>query len=135
MEKWALTALADGYLAHARRSSGRGSRHTSRGSPGSRMRTSLVALVGGRSLDSGPRNTGTTMQVLRGRVHLATADRTVTCSAGELLIVPPTRFTATAVEDSVVLLTTAAPEYAVADRMVDDGRRYARIPGERERSP
>ena len=54
------------------------------------------------------------------------------CAAAAILVAPET---ATAVEDSVVLLTTAAPESAVADRIVEDGRRYAWIPGERERSP
>lgn len=108
MKKWSLTALADGHLAQARHATTRRSRHVIH-RRGRRLRQTVIAMTRGERLDAGDHPGAATLQVLRGRVRLTTDGHTVTGSAGELLIVPDSPYSATAVQDAVVLLTVAVP--------------------------
>ncbi|WP_327000631.1 LuxR family transcriptional regulator [Dactylosporangium sp. NBC_01737] len=107
MEKWSLTAHADGLLRHALRGSGRrGMRTVNRGHPHSPCQA-MIALGRGLRLDEHDNRGAATVQVLRGRVRVTAGDDVTDGTAGQLLIVPDGRSTVTAVEDTVVLLTAA----------------------------
>lgn len=74
---------------------------------GQRLRQTLLTLVAGRELAEHDSPGEATLQVLHGRVRLATADDAQDGSAGDLLVIPPARHRLEALEDSAVLLTVA----------------------------
>jgi len=121
MEKWSLTALADGLLSYAlSASSGRGMRTFGGGRPHLPHQT-MIALARGQRLDEHDNPGEATVQVLRGRVRVTVGDDATDGSPGQLLIVPSTRHTLTALEDAVVLLTNAKrPTPATADALDTD---------------
>jgi quercetin dioxygenase-like cupin family protein len=107
MEKWSLTALADGLLSQALSgSSRRGMRTVDGGRPHLLFQT-MIALVRGQSLDEHDNPGEATVQVLRGRVRVTAGEDTTDASPGQLLIVPDARHIVTALEDAVLLLTVA----------------------------
>ncbi len=121
MEKWSLTALADGLLSHALRASSRRDIRTIDGGRPHLLYQSVIALARGQRIEEHHNPGEATVQVLRGRVRVAAGDDTTDVPTGHLLIVPGTRHSLTALEDAVVLLTvvkrtTTAP----ADRMDTD---------------
>ena len=107
MEKWPLTALADGLLATALSASSRRSTCTVHGGRRHLLSQTVIALAGGQALAEHENPGEATVQVLRGRVRLAAGNTTTDGSAGELLIVPDARHSVTALEDAVLLLTIA----------------------------
>lgn len=107
MEKRSLTALARQLLADAHAaSSGRAARAVY-GEHEHVLRQTLVALLAGRRLQEHDSPGEATLQVLTGRVRLVTPDASWDGAPGDHLDIPPARHALEAVEDSVVLLTTA----------------------------
>jgi quercetin dioxygenase-like cupin family protein len=121
MEKWSLTALADGLLSYAlTASNGRGMRSIDGGRQHPHYQT-MIALARGQRLDEHDNPGEATVQVLRGRVRVTAGDDTTDGRPGQLLMVPGVRHTVTAMEDAVVLLTAAnRPTPLAADAMDND---------------
>jgi quercetin dioxygenase-like cupin family protein len=114
MEKWSLTALADGLLSDALNATdGRGVRTIDGGRPHLLYQT-LIALARGQRLDQHDNPGEATVQVLRGRVRVTAGDDTTDGFPGQLLIPPRARHTLTAMEDTVVLLTVAKRSTPIA---------------------
>lgn len=107
MENMSLTALAREQLELAREASSGRSSHTVFGGRDHTLRQTLIALTGGRKLDEHQSPGEATIYVLQGRVRLATGDMSWDGASGHQMIVPDARHTLEALEDSVVLLTTA----------------------------
>lgn len=107
MEKFSLTALARLQLETARRTSnGRGSK-TVYGGHEHVLRQTVVAMVAGSEMKEHENPDESTVYVLQGRVNLVAGDVSWNGSPGDLLIVPTSRHSLQAIEDSVVLLTVA----------------------------
>ena len=66
----------------------------------------MIALAAGASLGEHNSPNAATLQVLRGRVRVESADGDVEASAGELWVLTHERHAVHAVEESAFLLTT-----------------------------
>jgi quercetin dioxygenase-like cupin family protein len=111
-----LTALVEHQLEAARRAASGRSAHTVRGGRENSLHQTLLALAAGRRLDDHESPGEATLQVLQGRVRLATAEDGWEATAGDYLDIPPQRHNLTAVEDCAVLLTVLVPRDAGAGR-------------------
>ena len=107
MLKSSLTALARHQLAIATSVSSGRSASTVFGGHENVMRQTMIALVAGNKLSEHENPGEATVQVLQGRVRLASAGEAWEGSPGDLLIVPDRRHDLVALEDAVVLLTVA----------------------------
>jgi len=106
-----LHACADELLAEARSASaGRAARTLAH--PVDGLRQTVIALRSGTELNEHESPGAASLQVLRGRVRLVDADRTVELGAAQIAPVPDRRHSLAADEDSVVLLTVAVPQRA-----------------------
>lgn len=112
MESLSLTALADEQLAAARSSHAGRSAHTVHGGHDHMLRQTLIALAAGKELAEHNSPGQATLQVLRGRVRVSTADEEWCGQAGDLLVIPMQRHALHADEDAVVLLTVLADSRA-----------------------
>jgi len=108
MDSVSLSELADEQLDSARSSSSGRSAVTVHGGHDHPLRQTLIALAAGRDLSEHHSPGETTLQVLRGRVRLTTAEAGWDGKAGDLLVVPRERHGLHAVDDSVILLTVLA---------------------------
>ena len=108
MQITSLTALMHQHLTLAREASSGRSAHTVYGGHENDLRQTLIALAGGRHLHEHESPGEATLQVLHGLVRLTEGESTWDGSAGDLLVIPPSRHGLEALEDSVVLLTVAA---------------------------
>lgn len=107
MENISLTALIREHLEKARTASSGRSAHTVFGGHEHTLRQTLIALAAGQSLDEHENPGEATVHVLHGRVRLVAGETSWRGAAGHLIIVPDSRHTLEAEEDSAVLLTTA----------------------------
>jgi quercetin dioxygenase-like cupin family protein len=107
MNKSSLTALAREQLKIARQASSGRSAQTVYGGHEHVLHQTLIALAAGNKLDEHDSPGEATVHVLHGRVRLGNADVGWEGSPGDLLIVPGSRHTLDALEDSAVLLTVA----------------------------
>ena len=108
MESLSLTGLADEQLEKARASSAGRSAHTIHGGSDHLLRQTVIALASGRELGEHDGPVQATLQVLRGRVRLNTADDEWSGGPGDYLVIPRQRHNLHAEEDAVVLLTVLA---------------------------
>jgi quercetin dioxygenase-like cupin family protein len=100
-----LTQVAQAQLVAARgASSGRASATVFGGHEHS-LRQTVIALVAGQGLQEHESPGEATLQVLSGQVELRAGDATSSGSSGDLLVIPDTRHSLAALDDSVVLLT------------------------------
>jgi quercetin dioxygenase-like cupin family protein len=121
MEKWSLTALADGLLSHALSASGRRGMCTVDGGRPYLLYQTVIALARGQRIEEDHNPGEATVQVLRGRVRVTAGDDTIDGSPGQLLIVPGARHSMTALEDAVVMLTAVKrPTSTAVDRVDTD---------------
>ena len=102
-----LTDLAEEQLAAAREASAGRSAPTVYGGRERTLRQTLLALREGQALADHDSPGDATLQVLRGRVRLATADESWELGAGELRAIPELRHRLDALTDAAVLLTVA----------------------------
>lgn len=107
MQKSSLTALTRHQLAEARAASSGRSAHTVYGGHEHVLRQTLIALSAGQQLDDHENPGEATLYVLHGRVSLRTEAASWDGSTGDLLVVPDSRHSLAAIEDSAVLLTVA----------------------------
>jgi len=103
--KSSLIALSRGQLELARAASSGRSAHTVFGGHEHVLHQTLIALAAGHGLDEHDSPGDATVHVLHGRVLLRAGADSWEGSAGDLLIVPASRHTLDALEDSAVLLT------------------------------
>ena len=108
MESLSLTELADEQLAAARASHAGRSAHTVHGGHDHMLRQTLIALTAGNELAEHNSPGQATLQVLRGRVRVSTAEEQWHGAVGDLLVLPAVRHGLHADDDSVVLLTVLA---------------------------
>lgn len=107
MNKVSLTALTREQLAGAERASSKRSAHTVFGGHEHVLRQTLIALVAGQKLDEHENPGEATVHVLQGRVRLIAGQNSWEGSSGDLIIVPDSRHSLEALEDSAILLTVA----------------------------
>lgn len=107
MEKFSLTALARQQLKLAQNASSGRSASTVYGGHEHSLRQTVVALAAGQRLEEHESPGEATVHVLYGRVRLAAGDTAWEGSAGDLLIVPPSRHSLEALEVAAVLFTVA----------------------------
>jgi quercetin dioxygenase-like cupin family protein len=107
MNKLSLTALVRTELEAAELSSNGRSANTVYGGHEHVLRQTVIAMVAGESLQEHENPGEATVQVLRGRVLLASGDVFWEGASGDLLIIPDARHSLEALEDAVVLLTVA----------------------------
>ena len=113
MEKIALTALARVQLERARQHGGHAAK-TVHGGHHRSLRQTVIALTAGSELGEHPNPGQATLQVVCGRVRLTSSETSWDCRTGDLLVIPDSRHSLSALEDSVVLLTV------VKDRVADE---------------
>jgi len=107
MEKFSLTALARQQLELAQDASSGRSASTVYGGHEHVLRQTVIALAAGQRLEEHENPGEATVHVLHGRVRLAAGDTSWEGSAGDLLVVPPSRHSLEALEAAAVLLTVA----------------------------
>lgn len=107
MDTVPIAMLADQHLSSARTASSGRSAVTVFGGSGRTLRQTLIALRGGERLDEHENPGEATVHVLRGQVRLTAGTTVRAAGGGELMAVPDSRHSLTALEDAVVLLTVA----------------------------
>ncbi len=112
MESLSLHALADEQLAAAQAAHSGRSAHTVHGGRDHLLRQTVIALAAGHELAEHESPGQATLQVLRGRVRVSTANGEWRGAAGDFLILPAERHGLHADDDSVVLLTVLADSRA-----------------------
>jgi quercetin dioxygenase-like cupin family protein len=107
MQKLSLDARVREHLERARASSTERSAETVYGGHEHMLRQTLIALRSGAELSEHENPGEATVLVLRGRVRLNANDESWEGMAGDLLIVPASKHSLVALEDSAALLTVA----------------------------
>ena len=109
MEKSSLTALARELMVSAKSKSSARSARTVYGGHERILRQTVVALTAGSKLDEHDNPGEATVQVITGRIALIAGEVSWEGSPGDHLVVPLTRHSVNALEDSTFLLTVAKP--------------------------
>jgi quercetin dioxygenase-like cupin family protein len=107
MDKLSLVAQARNEIEAARRAPSGRSAKTVHGGHEKVLRQTVIALCAGRSTDQHENPGEATVQVLLGRIRLATDTTSWDGSPGDLIVMPRSRSSIHAVEDAVILLTVA----------------------------
>jgi len=105
-----LTDVGTELLEEARAGSAQRAARTLCGGSGHVLRQTAIGIVGGASLSEHESPGEATLQVLAGRVRLTWSGEPVDLAAGSHVVIPPERHALLALDDSVVLLTTAMSE-------------------------
>lgn len=109
MNKLSLDAIAREQLEHAKDASSGRSSSTLFGGHERVLRQTVVALREGSSLTEHNSPGEATIIVLSGRVRLSAGNTNWEGRKGDLLVIPEARHSLEALEDTVILLTTAKP--------------------------
>jgi len=120
MDKTSLTALGRQHLAAAHNAHSGRSAHTVYSGHQHALRQTLIALTAGTRLDDHDSPGEATLQVLRGRVRLTSADTYWDGRPGDHLVIPAARHGLHALGDSVVLLTVAKSVQRQHETTYDD---------------
>lgn len=107
MNKVSLTALVREHLELARGASSGRSAHTVYGGHEHSLRQTLIALTAGKELAEHENPGEATLQVLHGRVRVANGNTHWDGTPGDHIVIPQSRHSLNALEDSAVLLTVA----------------------------
>jgi quercetin dioxygenase-like cupin family protein len=107
METTSLEALARQQVEAAAGAGGGHAAATVHGGRDHALRQTLIGMVAGANLAEHESPGEATLQVLSGRVRLVSHDDSSEAGAGELLVIPDTRHSVEALEDSALLLTVA----------------------------
>lgn len=107
MQKLSLDALAREHGKRAAQASAHRSSETVYGGHEHGLRQTLVALSAGSSMQEHENPGEATVYVLDGRVRMVAGSDNWEGRRGDLLIVPPSRHSLEALEDSALLLTVA----------------------------
>ena len=107
MQKLSLDAEAREHLERAAAASTGRSSATVVGGHEHVLRQTVVALTAGTTLAEHENPGEATVLVLRGRVRLTAGETAWEGRTGDLIVVPPSRHSLEAIEDSAVLLTVA----------------------------
>lgn len=107
MKKISMTALIREHEATAARAHSGRSAHTVYGGHEHVLRQTLIALLAGQHLSEHENPGEATLQVLSGRVRLASGADEWDGSTGDLIEIPNARHSLEALETSTVLLTVA----------------------------
>jgi len=109
VNKLSLDAIAREQLEHAKDASSGRSSSTLFGGHERVLRQTVVALREGSSLTEHNSPGEATIIVLSGRVRLSAGSTSWEGRKGDLLVIPEARHSLEALEDTVILLTTAKP--------------------------
>ncbi len=107
MDTTSLTDTARAHIERARAADHGRSAHTLHGGHDRALRQTVIALRAGTTLHEHHSSRDATLQVLAGRVRLTAGMQTLDAITGDLLTVPATAHTLSAVEDSALLLTVS----------------------------
>jgi len=107
MDKLSLVAQARRELEAARRTPAGRSAKTVHGGHEKVLRQTVIALCAGRSTDEYENPGEATIQVLTGRIRVISPTTSWDGSPGDLVVVPRSRSSISAIEDPVILLTVA----------------------------
>jgi quercetin dioxygenase-like cupin family protein len=107
MQKLSLEALVRRLLEQAAGANGSRSADTVYGGHEHVLRQTIIAMIEGAVLAEHENPGEATVQVLRGRVRLSAGAQSWEGRTGDLIIVPESRHSLEALEDSAVLLTVA----------------------------
>lgn len=106
MQKISLEALGREQLEQARRGGGRAA-STVFGGHEQVLRQTLIAMTAATEMQEHESPGAATLHVLSGRVRLTAEADSWEGRSGDIIIIPLTRHSLSAIEDSVVLLTVA----------------------------
>lgn len=107
MQKTSLEALARQQLESARSAGGGHTADTVYGGHEKVLRQTVIGLIAGARLNEHENPGEATVQVLRGRVRLTAGEVSWEGRRDDLIIVPDSRHSLEALEDSAILLTVA----------------------------
>lgn len=107
MQKLSLEALARELLERAADGLSGRTAETVVGGHEKVLRQVVMAMVGGSVLAEHENPGEASVYVLRGRVRLAAGDQSWEGRSGDLLLVPDSRHSVEALEDSAILMTVA----------------------------